>query len=164
MTVARDITLPVDQQRLKTACAELVRAFGGQVAAAHRLNTRQQRISDCCSKTTDAFLRIDEIAVLEAETIGYPGHPHVTSLLASRIDAQIVTTPRVTATGKDLLQLYAAQARETADLAGEIAAAQMDGEIRLHEARRIDAEIDQVIAGALAMRAEVRMIIRESGR
>lgn len=162
MSVTRNITLPVEQQELKTACAELVRAFGGQVAAAERLGTRQQRISDCCSKTTDAFLRIDEIATLEAETIGYPGHPQVTALLARRVGAELVTLPRVDAKGADLLKLYANQSKETAELAGAIVDARADGDIELHEAEAIDDEIDQVIANALSIRAEVRMIIREA--
>lgn len=162
MSVARNITLPVDLQELKTECAALVRAFGGQVAAAERLGTRQQRISDCCSRHTDAFLRIDEIAILEAETIGYPGHPQVTALLARRIGADLVTTPRVTATGGDLLKLFAAQSQDTADLARVIVEAHVDGEIDLGEAEAIDDVIDDVIANALAMRAEVRMIIREA--
>lgn len=164
MTVARNITLPPAMQELKTACAELVRAFGGQVAAAERLGTRQQRISDCCSKHTDAWLRIDEIAILEAETIGHPGHPQVTALLARRVGADLVTTPRVTATGTDLLKLFAAQSQDTADLARVIVAAHVDDQIDLDEARAIDDVIDDVIANALAMRAEVRMIIREAGQ
>lgn len=161
MSVARNITLPVDLQEIKTACADLVRAFGGQVAAAERLGTRQQRISDCCSKNTDAFLRIDEVALLEADTVGYPGHPQVTSLLARRLGAELVTTPRTTARGLDLLKLYALQAKETSDLASTLVEAHVDEAITLAEAEAIDDDIDQVIANALAMRAEVRMIIRE---
>lgn len=162
MTVARDIALPIEQQELKTACRDLIRAFGGQVAAAARLHTRQQRISDCCSNSTDAFLRLDEIAILEAETFGYPGHPHVTSVLARHIGAELVTTPRTAATGTDLLKLYAAQAKETSDLAATLVDAHSDDEITLVEANAIDRDIDQVIANALAMRAEIRMIIREA--
>lgn len=164
MTVARNITLPVDLQELKAASADLVRAFGGQVPAAERLGTRQQRISDCCNPTTDAFLHLDEVAILEKATVGYPGHPQVTALLARRIGADLVTTPRVTATGDDLLKLFAAQSQDTADLARVIVEAHVDGEIDLREAEAIDDVIDDVIANALAMRAEVRMIIREARR
>lgn len=162
MTVASDIILSAADQELKTACTALVRAFGGQIPAAARLGTRQQRISDCCSKHTDAWLRLDEVAILEAETIGHPGHPQVTALLARRIGADLVITPRVTATGNDLLKMFAAQSQETADLARVIVEAHVDDEIDLAEAMAIDDVIDDVIANALAMRAEVRMIIREA--
>ena len=164
MTVARDITLPVDQQELKSACSDLVRAFGGQVPAAERLGTRQQRISDCCHKSIDNFLRVDEIAVLEAATVGYPGHPHVTALLARRIGAELVPTPVIAATGRDLLILFAKQSRKTSDMAETIIAAHDDDRITYDEAVAIEAEADRVIANALAIRAEARMIQREGAR
>lgn len=162
MSIERNITLTPELQELKAACRALVRAFGGQVAAAERLGTRQQRISDCCSANTDAFLRVDEIAILEAETVGYPGHPHVTNVLARQRGRETVETPAVTATGRDLLKLYAQQSKENSDLCEAVLMANSDGDIELHEAEAIDEAIDDVVTGALAMRAEVRMIIREA--
>lgn len=162
MTVDRTITLTPELQELKAACRALVRAFGGQVAAAERLGTRQQRISDCCSANTDAFLRVDEIAILEAETVGYPGHPHVTNVLARQRGRETVETPIAPATGCDLLKLFAGHSKESSDLAQTILEAKADdGDIDLVEAEAIDDCIDDVIGNALAMRAEVRMIIRE---
>jgi tyrosyl-tRNA synthetase len=161
MTTDRTITLTPELQQLKAACRALVRAFGGQVAAADRLSTRQQRISDCCSANTDSFLRVDEIATLEAETVGYPGHPHVTNVLARQRGRETVETPAATATGRDLLKLYAHHSKENSDLAQTLLDANADGDIELIEAEAIDDAIDDVISCALAMRAEVRMIIRE---
>jgi len=162
MSVDRTLTLTPELQELKAACKALVRAFGGQVAAAERLGTRQQRISDCCSANTDAFLRIDEIAALEAETVGYPGHPHVTSVLARQRGHAAVPMPDHSATGLDLLKLFARQSKETSELAGAVVEAHEDDVIELYEAEAINDAIDDVIANALAMRAEVRMIIREA--
>lgn len=162
MSIERTFTLTPELQELKAACRSLVRAFGGQVAAAERLGTRQQRISDCCSANTDAFLRVDEVAILEAETVGYPGHPHVTNVLARQRGRETVETPAIAATGRDLLKLYALQSKETSDLCEAVLEANSDGDIELTEAEAIDDAIDDVIAGALAMRAEVRMIIREA--
>ncbi len=64
--------LTPEQRETKEACRALVQAYGGQQAAAKRLDTCQKRISDCCSPSSDAFLRDDEIAILEAETVGCP--------------------------------------------------------------------------------------------
>jgi hypothetical protein len=164
MSDRRDIVLPADQQELKGACRALVRSFGGQDAAASRLGTRQQRISDCINRSTDSFLRIDEIAVLEDETVGHPGHPHVTAARARQLGYELVRTPTITATGKDLLQLFARQSKENSDLAQAIVEAHADGTITGSEAERIESECDDIIATALAMRAEARLIRKEHSR
>jgi hypothetical protein len=161
MTTARNITLPADQQELKGATRALLRAFGGQEAAAMRLGTRQQRLSDCSSPNTDAFMRIDEVAALESETIGHPGHPYVLATLARQIGFELVRTPTAKATGTDMLQLFAQQSRETSDLAVAICDAHADGHISIEDAIRIEAELDDVIANALAMRAEIRVIRKD---
>lgn len=162
MTVERGITLTPELQELKEACRALVKAYGGQESAATRLHTRQQRISDCCSTSTDAFLRIDEIATLEAETVGYPGHPHVTSVLARQRSRELVPTPRIAATGRDLLILFAKQSKGSSDLAEAILDAHADDHVDAHEAEQIEAAADEVTATALAIRAEARMIQREA--
>ena len=163
MSMRRNIVLTPEQQELKLACFALVKAYGGQEAAGKRLGRDQRRISECCSTSTDRWLRLDEIAILEAATVGHPGHPHVTSLMAARIDSEIVPMPRGAASGRDLLKLFAAQSKETSDLAQTVLEAKSDDdEIDLLEAEAIDDAIDDVIANALAMRAEIRMIIREA--
>lgn len=161
MTTARNITLPADQQEIKGATRALLRAFGGQDAAAMRLGTRQQRLSDCCSPNTDAFMRIDEVAALESETVGHPGHPFILSTIARQIGFELVRMPTSTASGSDMLQLFAHQSRETSDLATAICEAHADGHISVEDAIRIEAELDDVIANALAMRAEIRLIRKE---
>lgn len=164
MTERRDIVLPPDQQELKTACRALVRAFGGQEAAASRLGTRQQRISDCINPNTESFLRVDEIAVLEHETVGLPGHPHLLATRARQLGFELVRTPTITATGKDLLMLFAQQSKENSDLAQAIVETTADGIICAADAERIERECDDIISNAIAMRAEARLIIREAIR
>lgn len=164
MTDRRDIVLPPDQQELKTACRALVHAFGGQLAAAARLGTRQQRISDCVSRNTESFLRIDEIAIMEDETVGHPGHPHVLATRARQLGYELVRTPTITATGKDLLVLFAQQSKENSDLAQAIVETTADGIICAADAARIERECDDIIANAIAMRSEARLIIREAIR
>lgn len=164
MTDRRDIVLPPDQQELKTACRALVRAFGGQEAAASRLGTRQQRISDCINPHTESFLRVDEVAALEHETVGMPGHPHVLATRARQLGYELVRTPTTTASGRDLLQLFAEQSKENSELAQAILAAHADGQITGEEAERIDRECNDIMAVTLALRAEARLIIREASR
>lgn len=164
MSDDRYITLPVEDQEIKTACGKLVTAYGGQEAAGERIGRPQQHVSACCHKRRDKWFRIDEIATLESETQGHPGHPHVTALLARRGGFELVPTPIIAATGRDLLILFAKQSRKTSDMAETIIAAHDDDRITYDEAVAIEAEADRVIANALAIRAEARMIQREGGR
>lgn len=164
MTVDRTTSLPTELQELKTASRALVRAFGGQEAAAKRLGTRQQRISDCTSRNTDAFLRLDEVAVLEAETVGTLGHPHVTSVLARSLDMEIVVLTPCAATGRDLLKLFAGQSRSNGELADKILQVHGDDIVTPDEAALIEDAADGVIATAIRIRAEAQMIQREARR
>ena len=164
MSDRRDIVLPVEQQELKGACRALVRAFGGQEAAASRLGTRQQRISDCINQNTDSFLGVHEVAALEHETVGMPGHPHVLATRARQLGYELVRIPTITATGKDLLKLFAQQSKENSDLAQAIVESTADGNICATDAKRIERECDDIIANAVAMRAEARLIQKEQSR
>lgn len=164
MTVERTIILPTELQELKSASRALVRAFGGQDAAAKRLGTRQQRISDCTSRNTDAFLRLDEVAILEAETVGMAGHPHVTSVLARALDMEIVPLAHCAASGRDLLKLFAQQSRSNGELADKILEAHDDDIVTIAEAAMIEDAADKVIATAIRIRAEAQMIQREARR
>lgn len=164
MTVDRTITLPIELQELKTASRALVRAYGGQEAVAVRLGTRQQRISDCTSRNTDAFLRLDEVAALEAETVGTVGHPHVTHVLARALDMELVALAPCAASGRDLLKLFAGQCRSNGTLADKILEAHDDDIVTPDEAAQIEAAADSVIATAIRIRAEAQMIQREARR
>jgi hypothetical protein len=162
VTVERNIQLPPEQQELKQAYRALVRAYGGQDAAALRLGTRQQRISDCCSKNTDAFPRLDEIATLEAETVGSFAHPHVTNVLARQLNMAVVPVPSISATGRDLLLLFAQQTKSNGRLAETILEAHEDGIITSAEAAEIEAAAEALLGIALTIRSEARMIQKEN--
>lgn len=161
MTIERDTALTGDEQELKAASRQLVKNFGGQDCAAARFNTQQQRISELVNSRTDAFFRIDQVATMEAETVGYPGHPNVTRALARQSGFELVPTPAIAATGRDLLRLFAKQSRGNSDLAQTILSAHDDDHIDYGEAVQIEAAADQVLATILAIRAEARMIQRE---
>src|SRR3546814_10114834 len=102
--------------------------------------------------------RIKKGATREAETFGHTVHPHVTALLARRAGFELVPTPTFAASGRDLLILFAKQSRKTSDMAETIIAAHDDDILTVGEAEAIEAEADRVIANALAIRADARMI------
>lgn len=156
----RNITLTPEQQRLKSAFKALVHAFGGQQAAAARLDDRQQRISDLGLPNTPHFARIDEVAILEDETHGTIGHPQVTRALAKRQGYILVKLPEITASGSDLLKLLAVQSKEAGDIANEICTSIADGNIDADEAALIRKENWELIRNAMAMDAELALIER----
>lgn len=82
---ARVVTLSPADQEIKAAFAALQRAFGGQDAVAAAFpGIRQQKVSDWCNPRLPEFAPLHIVAALEACTVGHPGHPHVTRLLARR--------------------------------------------------------------------------------
>jgi hypothetical protein len=115
-------TLTLDQREAKAATHRLVRACGGgegaaaTVAAALGRACRQQRMSECGSQASPDFLRIDEVAALEAVA-----GPIVTRMLAAR--AGFVLTPLAAdPCPGSMAECVAAAARES----GEAIAAALD--------------------------------------
>lgn len=86
----RSEQLAPKDQGLKSATREAVHAFGGQAAVAARVAdvarsfARQQRVSDCCLPNVPDFLSIQVASIIEDETHGWPGHPHITRAMARR--------------------------------------------------------------------------------
>ena len=107
---ARIAALSAQDQELKTAFAALVRAFGGQEAVAAAHGVRQQKVSDWGNPRIAEFPPLDLIARLEACTVGHPGHPHVTGLMARRAGYLLVD------------QAYAEAAQDPAGLMQGLAA------------------------------------------
>lgn len=160
MGIDRSVSLPPDLLEIKAASRALVRAYGGQLAAAKRLKTSQQRVSDCCSRDKDVFLRLDQVATLEAETNG-PDHPHVTTVLARLHDLELVELSPCAASGRDLLRLFAKQSRSCGELAQKILDAHADNIVTPDEAKLIEQAADEVISIAIHIRAEAQMIQKE---
>ena len=162
MTDRRDASLTPEQLRLKSDSRALLRRFGGQDAAALRLGTRQQHLSDCVSPNVERFLTIAQVAVLEDETHGCAGHPIVTRGLAERQGFTLVRLPDAVPSGCDLLGLVAQQAKEGGEIASEICAALAnDGAVDAGEAARVRAQVQDLIRVAVAMDAELALIERE---
>lgn len=155
MTADRTQRVAPDQQMLKAASRELIRAVGGQEAAAEFLGSRQQRMSDCGRPNTPDFLRLDEIARLEDVTHGDPGHPHITAALARRQGYAIVRLPDAPPAGRDLLSILAENARENGDVASAILSAIGDGKVDGPERRAILGQIDEQIHVAMRLRSTI---------
>lgn len=100
--------------------------------------------------------------MIEAETVGSIGHPHVTSALARQLGMAVVSIPSITATGRDLLHLFAQQSKSNSVLAETILEAQGDGLISSREAAEIEAAADALVGIALTIRSEARMIQKEN--
>ena len=136
----RAVLAPRDQE-LKEAFAALVSAFGGNEAVGEAIGRPHQRISEWRNAALARFAPIDAVARLEACTIGLPGHPQVTRLLARR--AGYVLAPRVAAHGEagcDMMQALAAMTAELGDVSRAMMAARADGTVCQADARAILAE------------------------
>ncbi len=160
MTEARDLTLAPSDQDLKVASAELIRAYGGQVAASELLGRAQSRFSDAGSRNTAVFLTIKEVAAFEDRTAGMAGHPIVTRALARRQGFELVRLPEALPGQGQLLQLAAKVAQEGGDVISSVGAALADGHFSGRDARDVMREADQLIHAAVTLRAiaQARML------
>jgi hypothetical protein len=89
----RSLILPPDLQAGKAATKALIRAYGGQEAAAAERGKSQSRFCAYGLPNTDDFMPIDDVHALEARTHGAPGHPHVTRWLAREAGYELVPRP-----------------------------------------------------------------------
>lgn len=154
----RNITLTPEQQGLKSAFKALVHAFGGQQAAASRLDDRQQRISDLGLPNTPHFARIDEVAILEDETHGTIGHPQVTRVLAKRQGYILVKLPSVNPSSQDVMGHLAIVAKEGGDIISNVLTMIEDKKITQSERDLVENEIDELIQAAMQMKADVQAL------
>lgn len=153
MSAPRDLVHAPALQVLKSASKALVRAFGGQDAAAALIGCRQQRMSDCGLANTPDFLRIDEVEQLEQVTQGLPGAPHVTRALAAATGHVLIKLPQTQGAG-DWLSSMGMLAKEAGDITSSIAVALADGSgVSADEARDILRECDEAVAALMAVRA-----------
>lgn len=134
---ARVVTLSPADQEIKAAFAALARAFGGQDAVAAAFpGIRQQKVSDWCNPRLPEFAPLHIVAALEACTVGHPGHPHVTRLLARRAGFVLVEQHEDTQAVHPLAAI-AAIAAEFGDVSRVYTAAAADGEV--NDTERADA-------------------------
>lgn len=122
----RTAQLSPEQQELCAATRALVGACGGQEASAAFAGKRRQAISDWCLPNVASFAPVDFVAALEGLTVGLPGHPHVTRVLARR--AGYLLVPMIGGAGpRDPLHGLAAIGAEFGDLSRCIGEANDDG-------------------------------------
>lgn len=116
MSGDRTVTLPPEQQAAKIAFRDLVRAFGGQEAAAAETGKGQSRIAAYGLTNAADFPPLDVIMKLEDRTLGLPGWPHVTLHLCRRLGGMFVRLPAVAAPSTSWTTHVAALAKEAGEL------------------------------------------------
>lgn len=131
------VTLSADDQELKAAFRQLVRAFGGMDATAVATGYAQSTVSDWASAQKAAFAPLHVVAQLEACTFGHPGHPHVTRLMARRAGFLLVDQAQAERTDVSPLAGIAALAAELGDVSRVIGVGMDDGAMDMAE--RVDA-------------------------
>lgn len=164
---ARDVTLPPQLQALKGASAALVRAFGGQEAAAAELGRAQSRLSDWGNPNTPDFMPVDVVLRLEAATHGTPGHPHVSGWLARASGHAVTRLPEAGAARADgaaLLRALGEHAASAHAASEAVLAAVADGRVCAKDRAACDAEIAALISAAVALGAAVADAADAGGR
>jgi len=155
MSGERTIQLPPALQAGKAATKALIRAAGGQEAAAAETSKSQPRLSAYGLPNTDDFIPIDTVAALEAVTHGLPGHPHVTRWLAREAGYDLVRRPTAPAAAGDWHAALAAVSKESGEAVSLVLGALGDGMVDKAEVRsqRILENIDEAIEKLVALRA-----------
>jgi len=153
-----DSVLPPDRQLLKTATRALVRAFGNTEAAGVAVGRRQQAISDMQSSTVDAFMPIGDVATLEDNTTGLPGHPHVTRALAQRQGFDLVKRPTALPSDGDLLILMAQLSGQYGEITRSACEALADGVVLPVEASTVAALVQRHVEISVQMIAVLAAI------
>jgi hypothetical protein len=120
MSGERTLTLPPDLQAGKAATKALVRAYGGQEAAAAARGKSQSRLCAYGLPNTDDFIPIDDVHALEACTHGAAGHPHVTRWLAREAGYELVRRPCPNAPETVWSGFVARLSREAGELMGGV--------------------------------------------
>jgi hypothetical protein len=161
---SRTIQHSADKQALKVAAKTLVRAAGGQEAAAEASTRvkRQQAFSDYGLPNTPDFMPIDVVADLEAVAHGTAGYPQVTRLLAARAGFALVALPSldVAAVG-DLHAAIGRYAKEQGEATGRACMALADGKFCAADAHAVIPELDDAIEAAVTLRALLNHIAGE---
>lgn len=121
--MARSVTLSPEQQSGCASFKALVRAFGGQEAAASETGVRQQKISDMGLSNVAEFPTLELIDALEDRTVGLPGWPHVTHWLCHRRGGVFVPLPQGEDDADGMMVTVAELAGELGDVSRAISEA-----------------------------------------
>lgn len=149
-----------DDRALKAATRRLMKACGGQegaaetIAEAKGVRPRQQRLSDCGNDRHTDYLRIDEVAHLEAVAEHDRSWPHITRTLATRHGFLLIAIPSGPSSSSDWLKEQAALSQEVVDVTTHIANGLADdGKISGLEGTALISEIDDAMAKLATLRA-----------
>lgn len=152
MTLHCDLTLPVADQRLKSATRDMVAAAGGVEVAGEIVGLGRSRMSDCQNPHTEAFLTIQQARRLEDVTRGYPGWPAITRALARAAGGVFVPLPDAAGAG-EWHSAMGRLAKEAGDITARICAALADdGHVSAREAEAIQIECDEAIEALVAVK------------
>lgn len=148
---------------LKNATAEMIKGVGGVETAATFCRVGKSTLSDAQNwRRPDVFVALDVVFALEPLARDRSGWPHVTRALCTANGGVFVPLPEAQATRGDLLTLLAAKARESGELteAAIACCTAVDGDpaARASAARRAIKELDDVVAVAMTMRAELETL------
>ena len=150
--------LNVDEQALKKATAALVKAAGGCEAAADYCRVSKSQLADYGSLNGVSYIPADVAADLEAVTHEYPGHPHVTQVLARRAGYALVPLPRPAPEDKSLPEHIACIVSETSDVTNKVLRNFANGAITPKAIRdsHVLTEVDEAIQALVDLRAALR--------
>lgn len=159
MSWDRSAANPPVMQSLKAGTKALIRAFGGQEAAAAECGKSQGHMSRYGVPHTNDFMPIDDVLRLEACTHGQAGHPHVTRVLAREAGYVLVrAAPESVAPGEwhKAIGIIPKEVGEVVELVCDaLCDAETPGAVtrREVEAKNIVGNIDEAIEKLFALRA-----------
>ena len=167
--MSRCEALTPEQQSGKAAFKALVRAFGGQEAAAAETGVRRQKISDMGLANVADFPTLDLIDALEARTVGLPGWPHVTGWLCRQRGGLFVPLPEGGDDPAGLALGVVEMAGELGDVSRAVSdALRPDGDggaaVTRAEARRALDELDALDAASARPRLGLAAIAENKGK
>lgn len=162
----RTVQLTPDEQGLKKATAALIKAVGGQEAAAGFCRYDQRRLSEFMSINTRKFMPIDAVEDLEAVCHGTPGWPQVTAYLASRNRCAVVHLPEAVPTDGGVLQAIARLSKEHADVSAGVCSALAEGVLSAADVRQRDLmrEVNEMIEVSVNLLAMLEQAPEGDGR
>lgn len=163
--MSRAVALSPDQQSGKASFKALVKAFGGQDAAAEESGVRRQKISDMGLANVAEYPTLDLIDLLEDRTVDLPGWPHVTSWLCRRRGGVFVPLPQGGADADGMMRTVAEMAAEFGDVSRAVADAVCphgpDGEeVNAAEARTALAALDDLDRVSAQLRHKLQSKIK----
>lgn len=164
--MTRSATLPPVAQAGKAAFKALVKAFGGQDAAAEECGIRQPRISDMGNPNVDEHPPLWMIDHLEDCTVGHPGWPHVTNWLCRRRGGVFVSLPQGPDDAGGIMESMVGIAGELGQVSRAVSdavasASEGGAAIVAREARDILRELDEMDRTSATLRLRLNRIIGE---